>query len=236
MFNYLLPYEVWEDGPLAACAKLRDPAVRERLATLLACFIVPPEKIMLAWTATRANARHQGRSLAQYAAETDKRPADALCDLLIEENLAALSVLRTGDDRWIEPFLRHPKFMLGTDGIYFSDGQVHPRVFGSAPKILGPLVRDQKLFSLEVAVRKLSGFPAERFGLVDRGIIREGAVADLVLFDPRTVADRATYEDPHQLSTGIERVLVGGVAVIADGRPVENFGPELPGRALRFNA
>ena len=235
MFSYLLPYEVWEDGPLAATAKLRDPAVRERFQSLLDCFMVPPERITLAWTATRANARYQGCSVAQYAARTGRRPADALCDLLIDENLAALSVLHTGDDAWIEPFLTHPKFMLGTDGIYFADGQVHPRVYGSAPKILGPLVRDRKLFSLEEAVRKMSGIPAERFGLVDRGEIREGAFADLVLFDPKTVADRATYDDPHQLSVGIEHVLVGGVAIIARGKPVENLGPELPGRALRFN-
>jgi N-acyl-D-amino-acid deacylase len=112
---------------------------------------------------------------------------------------------------------------------------VHPRVYGSTAKILGPLVRDRKLFSLEEAVRKMSGIPAERFGLVDRGEIREGAFADLVLFDPRTVADRATYENPHQLSVGIEHVWVNGVEVFAHGAAVENHGPELPGRALRFN-
>ena len=234
MFSYLLPYEVWQDGPLAACAKLRDPAVRERFETLLSVFPVPLERITLAWTATKANARHQGQTVAAYVAQSGKTAAEALCDLLIEENLAALSVLHTGQDAWIEPFLKHSKFMLGTDGIYFPDGQVHPRVYGSAPKILGPLVREHKLFSLEDAVRKLSGYPAERFGLADRGVVREGAVADLVLFDPQTICDRATYENPHQLSLGIEHVLVGGAAIIAGGRPVENLGPELPGRALRF--
>jgi N-acyl-D-amino-acid deacylase len=236
MFSYLLPYEVWEEGPLAAPAKLRDPAVRERFESLLACFMIPPERITLAWTATRSNARYQGQTVAQYAARTGRRPAEALCDLLIEENLAALSVLHTGNDAWIEPFLKHPKFMLGTDGIYFADGQVHPRVWGSAPKILGPLVRERKLFSLEEAVRKMSGIPAGRFGLVDRGEIREGAFADLVLFDPQTVTDRATYDNPHQQSIGIEHVLVNGVEILAKGKPIENLGPELPGRALRFKA
>ena len=236
MFNYLLPYEVWDDGPLAALARLRDPAVRERIGTLLACFQIPPEQIVLAWTATRANARHIGQSLAQYAARTGRRPAEALCDLLIDENLAALSVLNTGNDEWIEPFLQHPKFMLGTDGIYFPDGRVHPRVTGSAPRILGPLVRDRKLFTLESAVRKMSAIPAERFGLVDRGEIREGTFADLVIFDPATVTDRATYENPHELSIGIEYVLVNGVPIIAEGRVIEKLGPEWPGRALRFKA
>jgi N-acyl-D-amino-acid deacylase len=236
MFNYLLPYEVWEDGPLAAIARLRDPAVRERLATLLACFQVTPEQISLAWVATKANAPHVGRTLAQYAAHTGREPAEALCDLLIDEGLAALSVLHNGDDAWIEPFLQHPKFMLGTDGIYFADGQVHPRVWGSAPRILGPLVRDRKLFSLESAVRKLSAIPAERFGLTDRGEIREGAFADVVLFKANTVVDRATYDDPHQPSQGIEHVLVNGVSIIAHGEPVAVGGPEQPGRALRFKA
>lgn len=236
MFNFFLPYEVWEEGPLAVCAQLRDPAVRDRLDAMLACFPLPPEKIHIAWCATKDNARHQGQTLAQYAARLDKRPADALCDLLIEENLAALSVLRVGEDELVEPFLKHPKFMLGTDGIYFPDAQVHPRVYGSAPRMLGPLVRDRKLFSLEAAVHKMTGIPAARFGLVDRGEVRQRAFADLVLFNPETVTDRATYDDPHQLSAGIEHVIVGGVEIIAGGQPVEKLGPELPGRALRFGA
>ncbi len=162
--------------------------------------------------------------------------ADAVCDLLIEENLSGLSVLRVGDDELVEPFLAHEKFMLGTDGIYFPDGQVHPRMYGSAPRMLGPLVRDRKLLTLEAAVHKMSGAAAERFGLVDRGEVREGAIADLVIFDPATVADRATYDDPHQLSLGIEHVFTGGVEVFAGGQAVELPAGGQPGRALRFNA
>jgi N-acyl-D-amino-acid deacylase len=234
MLNYLLPYEVWEAGPLAACAKLRDPQIRWRTETLLACFALPPEQIVLAWLATRDNARHVGKSLAQLAAERGQSAGETLCDLLIEENLAGLSLLAAGDDALVEPFLQHPKFMLGTDGIYFPDGRVHPRMYGSAPRMLGPLVRERKLFSLEEAVHRMSSAAAERFGLVDRGELRAGAFADLVIFDPHTVADRATYDDPHQLPLGIPHVIVGGVPVIADGMPVEPTGSELPGRALRF--
>jgi N-acyl-D-amino-acid deacylase len=234
MFNYLLPYEVWEDGPLGVAERLRDPVLRERLSTLLECFPLPAEKIRFAWCAGEDNSRHQGRSLAELAAARGKSLADTVCDLLIEENLAALSVLVAGDDSLVDPFLQHPKFMLGTDGIYFPDGLVHPRMYGSAPRMLGPLVRDKQLFSLEAAVQKMTGIPAERFGLIDRGEIREGFAADLVVFDPDTIADRATYDDPHQYSVGIDRVLVGGVEVFADGRAVEHPGTEQPGRALRF--
>jgi N-acyl-D-amino-acid deacylase len=234
MFHYLLPYEVWEQGPLAAAEALRDAAVRDRLATLLAVFPVPPEKISLAWCATKDNAHFQGQSLAHYARQLGAAPADALVDLLIEENLAALCVLHTGQDPWIEPFLQHPKFMLGSDGIWFADGQVHPRVYGSAPRMLGPLVRDRKVFSLEAAVQKMTGTPARRFGLIDRGELRAGAIADVVLFDPATIGDRATYENPHQLSVGIERVLVGGEEIFRRGKAVEATGPHWPGRVLRF--
>jgi N-acyl-D-amino-acid deacylase len=235
ILHYLLPYEVWEDGPLAAVAKLADPAIRARFESLLACCGAPLERIVLAWTASKAGAACQGQNVLQYAARQDKSPADALADLLMEENLAVLCVIETGDDEWIDPFLEHPKFMLGSDGIFFADGQVHPRVYGSAPRMLGPLVRDRKLFSLEEAVRKMTAAPAERFGLADRGQIREGAFADLVLFDPRTVSDRATYADPHRLSVGIERVLVNGVEIFSHGRPIDLPATELPGRALRFN-
>src|SRR4030081_1302591 len=96
--------------------------------------------------------------------------------------------------------LAHAKSMLGTDGIYFADGLVHPRMYGSAPRILGPLVRDRRLFSLEEAVHKLTARAAERIGLKDRGILREGAFADLAIFNPDTICDRATYENPHQLA------------------------------------
>lgn len=236
MFNYLLPYEVWEDGPLAVVEKLGDPAIRERTALLLECFPLSPDKIRFAWCETESNLRHRGQSLAQIAAALGKSPADTVCDLVAEENLAALSVLEGGDDRLIDPFLQHPKFMLGTDGIYFPNGQVHPRVYGSAPRMLGPLVRDRGLFTLEAAVQKMTGIPAERFGLVERGEVRENAIADLVVFDPATVADRATHADPHQLSVGIEHVFTSGVEVFASGKAAPPRDGQQPGRALKFKA
>ncbi len=234
MLNYLLPYEVWEDGPRAAADKLCDPQVRERVRLSVECFDLPPEYIKLAWLAGEDKLPYRGWSLAQYAMHIGKSVAEALCGLLLEDNLAGLSVLENGDDRLVGPFLQHPKCMLGSDGIYFPDGRVHPRVSGSATRMLGPLVRDWKLFPLEEAVRKMTGYPAERFGLADRGVVREGAFADLVVFDPNTIADRATYDDPHRLSVGIERVVVNGIEIFAHGKAIDELGTELPGRALRF--
>jgi N-acyl-D-amino-acid deacylase len=234
MLNYLLPYEVWEDGPSAAIDKLGDPGVRERFALALACYDLPPEQVRIAWIPGETGSKHVGKSLADFARDARRPLAEALADLLQRERLAGLSILEAADDRLVEPFLRHSKFMLGSDGIWFPDGQVHPRVYGSASRMLGPLVRDRKLFSLEEAVRRMTSVAAERFGLADRGLVREGAFADLVVFDPQRVGDRASYQDPHQLSVGIDHVVVGGVEVIAGGTPADDLGRELPGRALRY--
>lgn len=234
MLSYLLPYEVWEDGPLNAVSRLTDPVIRERFAALLANYALSLDQIHIAWVGSKDNTRYQGMKLREYVAQTGKETASALCDLLIEENLAVLLVFDQGEDRLVEPFLAHPKYMMGTDGIYFEGGAIHPRMYGSASRLVGPLVRDRRLFSLEEAVRKLSGYPAERFGLKDRGVIREGAFADLVVFDAELVTDRATYREPHQLSEGMRCVVVNGVVVLAEGRPVEGPGEALPGRALRF--
>jgi N-acyl-D-amino-acid deacylase len=124
---------------------------------------------------------------------------------------------------------------MGTDGIYFPDSAVHPRMYGSAPRLLGPCVRDHRLFSLEAAVRKLSGYPAERFGLGQRGRIEAGYFADFVIFDPETVNDQATFEDPHQYPVGIDDVIVNGVAVIRQGQEVEGLPDPLPGRWLKYH-
>ena len=124
--------------------------------------------------------------------------------------------------------------MMGSDGIYQEGGHVHPRVFGSAGRILGPLVRDRKLFPLETAVQKMTSIPAIRFGLADRGELREGAFADVVVFDPETITDRATYENPQQTCVGVEQVFVNGVQILKDSEPIKVAGERQPGRALTY--
>lgn len=235
MLNSLLPYDVWEDGPLAASAKLARPSVRRRFADQLADYRLPLEKIAIAWVSSKENSRFQGRTLADYCGDVGKSPAEALADLLIEENLAVLCVFLTGDDRLAEPFVAHPRAMIGSDAIWQPDAPVHPRQYGTAPRVLGRLVRDRGLLTLEDAVRKLSGFPAERFQLAGRGVVREGAFADLVVFDPLTVNDRATFSDPCQPPIGVERVYVNGHGVLIGSEGVLARGERLPGRVLRPN-
>jgi N-acyl-D-amino-acid deacylase len=145
-----------------------------------------------------------------------------------------LLVIDAGDDALVRPLLAHDLYMMGSDGIWFPDSVVHPRVYGSAARLLGSCVREHKLFSLETAVQKLSGIPAARFGLADRGIIREGAHADLAVFNAERVADMATYEQPHQVCTGIEHVLVNGRLAVENAQPVDFGGERAPGRFLRY--
>jgi N-acyl-D-amino-acid deacylase len=235
MLNFLLPFEVWENGPIAAMTRLTDPHVRRQFDRELANTKL--DRAYIAWLPGKENSRHVGKTLAAYLDEVGgaRSPADTLCDLLIEENLAVLLVFHHGDDALVHPFLAHDCYMMGTDGIYFPDSAVHPRMYGSAPRLLGPCVRDHRLFSLEAAVRKLSGYPAERFGLGQRGRIEAGYFADFVIFDPETVSDQATFEDPHQYPVGIDDVIVNGVAVIRQGQEVEGLPDPLPGRWLKYH-
>ena len=103
-------------------------------------------------------------------------------------------------------------------------------MYGSTGRFLGPCVRDLHLFSLEEAVYKMSGYPAERFGASNRGVLRENAFADVVVFDPNTITDHATFADPRQRTTGIESVIVNGVPIVVDGAPIDRSSDCLPGR------
>jgi N-acyl-D-amino-acid deacylase len=131
--------------------------------------------------------------------------------------------------------IRQPWVSLGSDAAsisaegLFLKQSTHPRAYGNFARLLGKYVREEKVISLAEAIRRLTGFPATNLGLDRRGLIREGYFADVVVFDPDTIADRATYDNPHQYATGVKYVLVNGVRVIDNG---EHTGAK-PGRALR---
>ena len=235
MLSYLLPYPVWEDGPLATLAKLRDPAIRALIREGLEAFRVYLDRGYIAWLPSERNRDFIGKTLQDWVDACGLPPEEAIPNLLMDENLAVLLVFREGDDALVRPFLQHDLGMIGSDAIWFPGSQVHPRAYGTASRTLGPAVRDWKWFSLETAVYKLSGYAAERFGLKDRGVIRENAVADLVLFDAETISDPATYDDPLQQSIGIPLVIVNGTPVVQDGQAVDFDTTQPPGRSLRFH-
>jgi len=138
------------------------------------------------------------------------------------------------DEADLRRALVHPQVMIGSDGSSLAtegllgEGKPHPRSYGTFPRVLGRYVREQNVLSLPEAVRKMTSLTADRLGLKDRGVLRPGALADVVAFDPVRVVDRATYEDPHRYAAGVEHVLVNGRVVVEGG---EHTGT-LPGRVL----
>jgi N-acyl-D-amino-acid deacylase len=169
----------------------------------------------------------EGRDCADLARACGKDPIDFVCDLLAEENLAVTMISFYGSQQVLDKVLGHRQATVGTDGIY--GGRPHPRLYGTYPRYLKEYVRDKKTFSLPQAVKKITSFPAEILGLRDRGTLREGYWADIVLLDPNRVADTATYEEPERYPAGMPYVWVNGELVVDEGLPTGN----LPGKVLR---
>lgn len=162
---------------------------------------------------------HDGKSLQQIAEEADIEPFQALVDVLGGEDLEASMIVFSMREEDLVTALAHPLTMIGSDGLPPGrGGKPHPRMWGTFPRILSRYVRELGILSLEEAVRKMTSLPARRFGLTGRGEIRPGAVADLVVFDPGTVEDRADYADPVQPAAGIDQVWVGGRLAVDGGR------------------
>jgi N-acyl-D-amino-acid deacylase len=155
-------------------------------------------------------------------------PADALFDLLLEENLGISTVGLGTNPQTLPYFVSHPAGMIASDSILFGE-YPNPRSYGCFPIVLAEFVRAEKHLRLPEAIRKMTSFPAQRLGLPDRGLLRDGFKADIVTFNPVTVKTHATREDPKRYPVGIEYVIVNGRIVIDQG---ENTGA-LPGRALR---
>jgi N-acyl-D-amino-acid deacylase len=174
------------------------------------------------------HARWEGRTLADVMADTGKDAVDAICDLLLAEDLRVNQVAPGPHKPGMVPFWQHPVSMVGSDGVMIANRPA-PRTYGTFPRILGEFVREDRLTSLEEAVRKMTSAPAARLGITDRGLLRDGLKADIVVFDPVTVRSLATYDDPRRYPVGIPTVVVNGELVVDDG---EHTGA-LAGRALR---
>jgi N-acyl-D-amino-acid deacylase len=169
------------------------------------------------WVASiDVNQSYLGKSIQEIADASGRDPVDALCDILVEEQAGPTVVVRMMAEPDIRTILAHPLTMIGSDAI-IARGKPHPRTWGTYPRVLGHYARDVGLLSQAEAVRKMTSFPASKFGLWDRGLIRPGFAADLVVFDAATVIDQATYEDPEQPPIGMPHVLVNGVFAVRDG-------------------
>ncbi len=172
----------------------------------------------------------EGRTLVAIAAELGMAPRAAADHVVTATGGTALVVLEMMHEDDVRTVLRHPCTMIGSDGVA-APGKPHPRLWGTFPRVLGRYARDESVLPFAEAVRRMTSFPAATFGLTDRGELRAGAFADLVVLDPDTVADTATYADPNRPPVGIDAVVVNGAVVALDG---EHTGAR-PGRALRHH-
>ncbi len=225
-----LPPWVQEGGIDATVARLRDPQIREQLRSWFAQPKVPLASIRLSSIPAPAWRAYEGQTLDQAAQTAGKEVGEFVCELLTVCDLAVGCVVphrqRTEED--VRALMGHPTMMAGSDGI-FVGGRPHPRGCGCFARYLGHHVREARTWTLETAVQRLAGHAARRFGLEDRGLLREGMAADVVVFDPETVSDRSTYEDGRRLAVGMEHVVVNGEVVLESGVRTAR----LPGRALR---
>jgi N-acyl-D-aspartate/D-glutamate deacylase len=240
-----LPVWVREGGTDAMLARLKDPGTRERVKRDMDDPNAPyenqwfgsggPAGVMLSSVLDPALRRYEGMSFDAIGQAMGKDPRDAAIDLVIAdhaESSVIISIMRESD--MIEA-MRTPWVSFDTDaGARAEDGPLsasksHPRAWGTFTRVLGKYVRQDHVLTLEEAVRKMTSQAAIRVGIIDRGLVRPGMMADLVVFDPATVADTATFEQPNRYSVGVRHVLVNGKAVVANGA-ITN---ERPGRALR---
>jgi N-acyl-D-amino-acid deacylase len=171
----------------------------------------------------------EGRTIAELATLLGCTPLAAADHIVAEEGPGATAVLEIMCEDDVRAVMRHPTTMIGSDGLPTLDGKPHPRLYGTFPRVLGRYAREAGVLTLEDAVHRMTGFPAAHFRLVDRGVVRAGHFADLVVFDAATVADGATYDEPHRPPDGIMHVLVNGTLVVRDG---VHTGAR-PGRCLR---
>jgi dihydroorotase/N-acyl-D-amino-acid deacylase len=240
-----LPLWVRDGGRDRMIGRLKDPAVRAKVKADLASedpswenqylCCGGPGGILIASVVNTDLRKYEGRRLDEVARSEARDAADVLMDIVMADRANTSNIIFIMSDDDVRTALRSPLVSLGTDspaeaedGI-LSKEKSHPRAWGSTARILGTYVREQKLLPLEEAVRKMTSLPASRMGLADRGIVRPGMAADLVVFDPAKIRERATYQDPIHYSEGIPYVAVNGKLVVDGG----SITGARPGRALR---
>ncbi len=247
MAGLLASFPPWiQDGGVeAAIKRMKDPATRQRIiqemrtpskgweSLYLQCG--SPDRILLIAFNDESLKPLTGKTLAQIAEIRGRSPEETAMDLLIEDNGQVLAIYFSQSEENLKKTLPLPWLSFCTDessyapeGIFLRSG-AHPRAYGSYPRILGKYVRDEKLMTLQEAIRKMTALPAETLRIERRGRLQTGYFADIVVFDPDKVRDLATFENPHQYATGIIHVLVNGVQVLRDG---EHTGAK-PGRVVR---
>jgi len=223
----ILPNWIYEGGAAEEVKRIKDPATRGRLIREVKGRIQYEdywERILIAYTASEKNKRFEGMRLSEVAKELDGEPLEVALDLIAEEQCRVSAIYFCMSEENLKQILGWPFVMIGSDaGARCKEGPAslgkpHPRAYGTASRLLAVCVREQKVLTLEQAIWKLAGFPAQRLGLKKRGTLQPGNFADITVFDPDTIGDRATFTDPHQYSVGVNYVVVNGKLVIEEGK------------------
>jgi N-acyl-D-aspartate/D-glutamate deacylase len=236
-FLAILPPWSLDGGVPKLLERLRDPDTRKQIQKDIA-EVVPDwptwrpggwphnlveatgwDNVWIMWVESDDNKDYEGKSLATLAEERGRDPFDVAADLILAEegHVTALYIGVSGDlhEEWaLRQIIQHADASIETDAFSLGRGKAHPALYGAFPRVLGQYVRDEKLLSLEDAVRKMTSLAAERLRIPQRGTVREGCWADLTVFDPATIGDRATYEQPAERPAGIDYVLVNGTVVV----------------------
>jgi N-acyl-D-amino-acid deacylase len=239
----LLPTWVQDGGLVAMLRRLAEPSTRDRIRQQIAADGLNSFGRISSWDAVSvANSPRQpdtvGQTIAGVARARGCDPIDALCDNLIADGGGGYVLITSVSEEDVREFLRSPTMLVGSDGRAVApdsvtgQGKPHPRFYGTFPRVLGHYVRDLGLLPLPQAIFKMTGGSARALGLADRGFVREGYQADLTVFEPGSIADRATYDEPQRFPAGIANVMVNGVVVVDEG---EHTGA-LPGQVLRRRA
>jgi N-acyl-D-amino-acid deacylase len=239
-----MPPWVFDGGREAAYKRLQDPATRKKIAEAIRTptnewenlFLLAgsPERILLASFRTEKLKPLTGKTLAEVAKMRGTDPVETIMDLVLEDRSRIGTIYFLMSEENIRKQIRLPWVSFGSDaasiapeGAYLKSA-AHPRAYGNFARLLGKYVRDEKVISLTEGIRRLTGLPATNLELDHRGFLKPEMFADVVVFDPKTIADRATFQNPHQFSVGVKHVFVNGVQVLNDG---EHTGAK-PGRAL----
>jgi len=234
----LLPSWAMSGGPDVALERMQDPDTRTRITEDVnvngsdGCHgvTVDWDTIQISGVGNPALSEHVGNTVAQIASAEKRSGTEVFFDLLREDQLATTILQHVGHEDNVQAIMQHRVHMGGSDGILVGD-RPHPRAWGTFPRYLARYTRELGLLGLEDCVAHLTGRPAARLKLTDRGLVREGYAADLVLFDPERIADTATFAEPRQQAAGIDYVLVNGQLAIDEAAPTGSRS----GRALRLD-
>ena len=222
-----LPRWAHEGGPEAIMERLSQAETRDKISAEIRALNVPWDKVVLTCVPSRKNSVYVGKSLLEAAGMAGREVVDFACDLMLEEELAVGHLSLLGNEEDMQRIMKHPCHTAGSDGILVGE-RPNPRAWGTFPRFIARYSRELGVLSLEEIIRHLTSAPAQCLGLHDRGLVKERLAADLVVFNPETIQDTATFEEPKQHPTGIDYVIVNGAVVVDRGKHTG----VLKGRAL----